>query len=182
MTKFLLIICLFLSACCSVVQDRQVKAQLAREVEIVIPYPEFFMEYRGEILLTTEYEGTKKSILIAEEIRKDSLALQVMSVSYINLFKANYTGNGLQTEYQVPQSLLPPVNQSLLDIMLSYGTENVVKKSLPTGYVLIQQQDLRLIKDNSGKIIYSIEYDPQTRLVTRISNYEFGYCIDIKYL
>lgn len=178
----------FLCACSSTESKsgNEVKAYITKEIEISIPKAQFDSENSFDQLLTTDYNGKKNSLLVSSVIKQNSITVTGLTPGYLKLFTLTYDDNGISTEYSVPKAMLPPVNQVLLDIMLSYKSD--LKDELPNAFRVIDKGNTRTIAyvDNTKmrKVIYKIEYKSMKdkRLPTKIINFEFNYTINFKYL
>lgn len=82
--------------------------------------------------------------------------------------------------------MLPPINQVLLDIMLSYKSN--LNNDLPKEFRIIDKGNERTISyvdiTKMRKVIYKIEYKSMNgkRLPNKIINFEFNYTINFKYV
>lgn len=178
----------FLCACSSTESKsgNEVKAYITKEIEISIPKAQFDSENSFDQLLTTDYNGKKNSLLVSSVIKQNSITVTGLTPGYLKLFTLTYDDKGISTEYSVPKAMLPPVNQVLLDIMLSYKSD--LKDELPNAFRVIDKGNNRTIAyvDNTKmrKVIYKIEYKSMKdkRLPTKIINFEFNYTINFKYL
>ncbi len=177
-----------LCACSSTEQKKssEVKAYITKEIEVSIPKAQFESEESFDQLLSTTYNGKKNSLLVSSVIKHNSITVTGLTPGYLKLFTLTYDDNGVSTQYSVPKSMLPPVNQVLLDIMLSYKSN--LKDELPSSFRIIDKGNERTIAyvDNTKmrKVIYKIEYKSMKdkRLPNRIINFEFNYTINFKYL
>ena len=177
-----------LCACSSTEQKKscEVKAYITKEIEVSIPKAQFESEESFDQILSTTYNGKKNSLLVSSVIKHNSITVTGLTPGYLKLFTLTYDGNGVSTQYSVPKSMLPPVNQVLLDIMLSYKSN--LKDELPSSFRIIDKGNERTIAyvDNTKmrKVIYKIEYKSMKdkRLPNKIINFEFNYTINFKYL
>ncbi len=167
-------------------QSSEVKAYITKEIEVSIPKAQFESEESFDQLLSTTYNGKKNSLLVSSVIKHNSITVTGLTPGYLKLFTLTYDDNGVSTQYSVPKSMLPPVNQVLLDIMLSYKSN--LKDELPSSFRIIDKGNERTIAyvDNTKmrKVIYKIEYKSMKdkRLPNKITNFEFNYTINFKYL
>ena len=177
-----------LCACSSTEQKKscEVKAYITKEIEVSIPKAQFESEESFDQILSTTYNGKKNSLLVSSVIKHNSITVTGLTPGYLKLFTLTYDDNGVSTQYSVPKSMLPPVNQVLLDIMLSYKSN--LKDELPSSFRIIDKGNERTIAyvDNTKmrKVIYKIEYKSMKdkRLPNKIINFEFNYTINFKYL
>lgn len=187
-TALIITLISFLCACSSTESKsgNEVKAYITKEIELTIPKAQFDSENSFDQLLTTDYNGKKNSLLVSSVIKQNSITVTGLTPGYLKLFTLTYDDNGISTEYSVPKAMLPPVNQVLLDIMLSYKSD--LKDELPNAFRVIDKGNTRTIAyvDNTKmrKVIYKIEYKSMKdkRLPTKIINFEFNYTINFKYL
>lgn len=177
-----------LCACSSTEQKKtdELKAYITKEIEISVPKAQFDTEESFDQLLSTTYNGKKSSILVSSVIKKNSLSVTGLTPGYLKLFSLTYDENGINAEYSVPKAMLPPVNQVLLDIMLSYKSD--LNNDLPKEFRIIDKGNERTISyvdiTKMRKLIYKIEYKSMNdkRLPNKIINFEFNYTINFKYL
>ena len=167
-------------------QTEELKAYITKEIEIAVPKAKFDTEESFDQLLSTTYNGKKSSLLVSSVIKKNSISVTGLTPGYLKLFTITYDENGINAEYSVPKAMLPPINQVLLDIMLSYKSNlnNDVRKE----FRIIDKGNERTISyvdiTKMRKVIYKIEYKSMNgkRLPNKIINFEFNYTINFKYV
>ncbi|MCI6346131.1 MAG: DUF3261 domain-containing protein [Succinatimonas sp.] len=177
-----------LVACSSTEQKKtdELKAYITKEIEISVPKAKFDTEESFDQLLSTTYNGKKSSLLVSSVIKKNSISVTGLTPGYLKLFTLTYDENGINAEYSVPKAMLPPINQVLLDIMLSY--KNNLNHDLPKEFRIIDKGNERTISyvdiTKMRKVIYKIEYKSMNgkRLPNKIINFEFNYTINFKYV
>ena len=177
-----------LVACSSTEQKKtdELKAYITKEIEIAVPKAKFDTEESFDQLLSTTYNGKKSSLLVSSVIKKNSISVTGLTPGYLKLFTITYDENGINAEYSVPKAMLPPINQVLLDIMLSY--KNNLNHDLPKEFRIIDKGNERTISyvdiTKMRKVIYKIEYKSMNgkRLPNKIINFEFNYTINFKYV
>lgn len=183
----------FLTSCSMNVSNEELKAYLDKDHEVLIVKPTFEKAHLKQ-LLTSSYDGKKNSLIVISDFDKDALKFSGLTTSYIELFSVVYDDKGLKVDSKIPVSALPPVNQILLDIILSQADIDYIRKMLPEGYTVCQKllnendkadsTGYRLILTDKSKEIYKIEYKFKhgLNLAYKISNYSYNYTITIKYL
>lgn len=177
-----------LVACSSTEQKKtdELKAYITKEIEISVPKAKFDTEESFDQLLSTTYNGEKSSLLVSSVIKKNSISVTGLTPGYLKLFTLTYDESGINAEYSVPKAMLPPINQVLLDIMLSY--KNNLNHDLPKEFRIIDKGNERTISyvdiTKMRKVIYKIEYKSMNgkRLPNKIINFEFNYTINFKYV
>lgn len=177
-----------LVACSSTEQKKtdELKAYITKEIEISVPKAKFDTEESFDQLLSTTYNGKKSSLLVSSVIKKNSISVTGLTPGYLKLFTITYDENGINAEYSVPKAMLPPINQVLLDIMLSYKSN--LNNDLPKEFRIIDKGNERTISyvdiTKMRKVIYKIEYKSMNgkRLPNKIINFEFNYTINFKYV
>ena len=177
-----------LVACSSTEQKKtdELKAYITKEIEISVPKAKFDTEESFDQLLSTTYNGKKSSLLVSSVIKKNSISVTGLTPGYLKLFTLTYDENGINAEYSVPKAMLPPINQVLLDIMLSY--KNNLNHDLPKEFRIIDKGNERTISyvdiTKMRKVIYKIEDKSMNgkRLPNKIINFEFNYTINFKYV
>ena len=167
-------------------QTEELKAYITKEIEIAVPKAKFDTEESFDQLLSTTYNGKKSSLLVSSVIKKNSISVTGLTQGYLKLFTITYDENGINAEYSVPKAMLPPINQVLLDIMLSYKSN--LNNDLPKEFRIIDKGNERTISyvdiTKMRKVIYKIEYKSMNgkRLPNKIINFEFNYTINFKYV
>ena len=167
-------------------QTEELKAYITKEIEIAVPKAKFDTEESFDQLLSTTYNGKKSSLLVSSVIKKNSISVTGLTPGYLKLFTITYDENGINAEYSVPKAMLPPINQVLLDIMLSYKSN--LNNDLPKEFRIIDKGNERTISyvdiTKMRKVIYKIEYKSMNgkRLPNKIINFEFNYTINFKYV
>ena len=177
-----------LVACSSTEQKKtdELKAYITKEIEISVPKAKFDTEESFDQLLSTTYNGKKSSLLVSSVIKKNSISVTGLTPGYLKLFTITYDENGINAEYSVPKAMIPPINQVLLDIMLSYKSN--LNNDLPKEFRIIDKGNERTISyvdiTKMRKVIYKIEYKSMNgkRLPNKIINFEFNYTINFKYV
>ena len=177
-----------LVACSSTEQKKtdELKAYITKEIEISVPKAKFDTEESFDQLLSTTYNGKKSSLLVSSVIKKNSISVTGLTPGYLKLFTLTYDESGINAEYSVPKAMLPPINQVLLDIMLSYKSN--LNNDLPKEFRIIDKGNERTISyadiTKMRKVIYKIEYKSMNgkRLPNKIINFEFNYTINFKYV
>lgn len=177
-----------LVACSSTEQKKtdELKAYITKEIEISVPKAKFDTEESFDQVLSTTYNGKKSSLLVSSVIKKNSISVTGLTPGYLKLFTLTYDESGINAEYSVPKAMLPPINQVLLDIMLSY--KNDLNHDLPKEFRIIDKGNERTISyvdiTKMRKVIYKIEYKSMNgkRLPNKIINFEFNYTINFKYV
>ncbi len=167
-------------------QTEELKAYITKEIEIAVPKAKFDTEESFDQLLSTTYNGKKSSLLVSSVIKNNSISVTGLTPGYLKLFTITYDENGINAEYSVPKAMLPPINQVLLDIMLSYKSN--LNNDLPKEFRIIDKGSERTISyvdiTKMRKVIYKIEYKSMNgkRLPNKIINFEFNYTINFKYV
>lgn len=179
---FLFLSLFIIQGCSSSSSTTDIKANITKTDVISIPKPVFSSSEKSTVLLTTNYQNDKRKLIVLTENTEDKLVLTGVTTSYINLFTLTYTKDELKLETKLPKSMLPPVNQVLLDIMLC-KSENL-ENELNENFIVNDSTDKRIITDKNGKIIYNISFKniKHKKLPVEIDNKEYAYKIYLKYL
>ena len=139
-------------------QTEELKAYITKEIEIAVPKAKFDTEESFDQLLSTTYNGKKSSLLVSSVIKKNSISVTGLTPGYLKLFTITYDENGINAEYSVPKAMLPPINQVLLDIMLSYKSN--LNNDLPKEFRIIDKGNERTISyvdiTKMRKVIYKM--------------------------
>lgn len=157
------------------------QAWLKPGVQITLPAPTTVAPLKRQQFLTVTVNGKTDSLLTMLDAENDQLTLAGLSPLGIRLFKVSYSQANITTEQSIVLPQLPPVNQVLADIMLSYWPINDWLPSLPQGWTLQDEQNRRLLRDNEGNIVTEIHYQIESgsREPISIAQYAFNYHISI---
>lgn len=160
----------------------QPQAWLKRGVQVQLPAPSLAQPVNQQQLLTATVNGKQQSLLVLLNADGTSLQLAGLSPLGIRLFKVVYDQTGIHTEQAIKIEGLPPANQVLADIMLSYWPAKSWQPLLPPGWTLDDQPLRRTLRDNEGNTITRIDYLPQgsARQPVSITQMAFHYQITIQ--
>lgn len=102
----------------------------------------------------------------------------------IRLFLLHYDKDGIRTEQSVMLPEIPPAEQVLSDIMLSYWPVARWAPQLPQGWTLTDNGDQRELRDEQKQIVSLITYSNAQgeRIPVQIDNQIFSYQIIISHL
>jgi len=127
-----LLISLTLAGCAAAPQpDALPQAWLKPGVRVALPAPLLNEKLDQQQLLTGTVDGKQQSMLVLLNADGQSLQLAGLSPLGIRLFKVVYNKQGIHTEQAIKIAQLPPANQVLADIMLSYWPINRWQPLLP---------------------------------------------------
>ena len=158
------------------------QAWLKRGVQVKLPAPLLDKPVSQQQLLTATVNGKQQSLLVLLNADGKSLQLAGLSPLGIRLFKVVYDQTGIHTEQAIKMEGLPPANQVLADIMLSYWPVKSWQPLLPAGWTFDEQPLRRTLLDNEGHAITRIDYVTQggTRQPVSITQMAFHYQITIQ--
>jgi len=158
------------------------QAWLKPGVQVKLPSPLLEKPVSQQQLLTATVKGKQQSLLVLLNADGKSLQLAGLSPLGIRLFKVVYDQQGIHTEQAIKIDGLPPANQVLADIMLSYWPVERWQPLLPAGWRLDDQPLRRTLRDNHGATITRIDYLPKgaTRQPVSITQQAFHYQITIQ--
>ncbi len=158
------------------------QAWLKRGVQVKLPAPLLDKPVSQQQLLTATVNGKQQSLLVLLNADGKSLQLAGLSPLGIRLFKVVYDQTGIHTEQAIKIEGLPPANQVLADIMLSYWPVQSWQPLLPAGWTFDEQPLRRTLLDNEGHAITRIDYVTQggTRQPVSITQMAFHYQITIQ--
>jgi len=158
------------------------QAWLKRGVQVKLPAPLLDKPVSQQQLLTATVNGKQQSLLVLLNADGKSLQLAGLSPLGIRLFKVVYDQTGIHTEQAIKIEGLPPANQVLADIMLSYWPVKSWQPLLPAGWTFDEQPLRRTLLDNEGHAITRIDYVTQggTRQPVSITQMAFHYQITIQ--
>nr|WP_244182444.1 DUF3261 domain-containing protein [Xenorhabdus beddingii] len=165
-------------------QDNSPSAWLKPGVRVSLPEPKMTPAINEQQLLTATVKGKQQSLIVLLSANEHHLSLAGLSSLGIRLFKLDYDNNGIRTEQSIVLPELPPANQVLADIMLSYWPVSVWQARLPAGWTLQDSGDRRQLHDKDGKLITEIQYDTRNdkRRPIHVRQFIFGYSIAIQHL
>ncbi|MBI6549247.1 DUF3261 domain-containing protein [Xenorhabdus sp. VLS] len=181
---FILSMTCLLAACTNFPQSGSPTAWLKPGVRVSLPEPTITPAINEQQLLTATVKGKQQSLIVLLSANEQHLSLAGLSSLGIRLFKLDYDKNGIHTEQSIVLPELPPANQVLADIMLSYWPVSAWQTQLPAGWTLKDNGELRQLHDQNGKIIAEIHYDTPNgkRRPIRVQQFIFGYDIAIQHL
>ena len=158
------------------------QAWLKRGVQVKLPAPLLDKPVSQQQLLTATVNGKQQSLLVLLNADGKSLQLAGLSPLGIRLFKVVYDQTGIHTEQAIKIEGLPPANQVLADIMLSYWPVQSWQPLLPAGWTFDEQPLRRTLLDNEGHAVTRIDYVAQggTRQPVSITQMAFHYQIAIQ--
>ncbi|MBK5143777.1 DUF3261 domain-containing protein [Budviciaceae bacterium BWR-B9] len=168
---------------CSLSQDQShPQAWLKRGTKVTLPAPTLTSPLHYQQLLTATVEGKSQSMLVLLDADQEKITLAALSPVGIRLFKLTYDATGIHTEQSISLPQLPPAEQVLADIMLSYWPIADWQAHLPEGWQLNDQQNQRILTDNKGNVISEIQYlsENNRREPILITQHHFGYQISIQ--
>ncbi|MEQ1975727.1 DUF3261 domain-containing protein [Xenorhabdus sp. SGI240] len=185
MTRLLILsLTCLLAACTNAPQNGPPSAWLKPGVRVLLPEPTITPAINEQQLLTATVKGKQQSLIVLLNADKQHLSLAGLSSLGIRLFKLDYDKNGVHTEQSIVLPELPPANQVLADIMLSYWPASAWQNRLPDGWRLKESGNIRQLYDKKEKLITEIYYDTQNgkRRPIRVQQFVFGYDIAIQHL
>jgi len=162
--------------------DTLPQAWLKPGVRVSLPAPMLDHKLAQQQLLTGSVNGKQQSLLVLLNADGKTLQLAGLSPLGIRLFKVVYDAQGIHIEQAIKIAQLPPANQVLADIMLSYWPINRWQPLLPTGWTLVDEGAQRILRDDAGQIVTRIDYinDKGKRQPVAIDQRVFHYHITIE--
>ena len=179
-----LLVALLLSACAGNHHSGKPTAWVKPGTAIVLPAPGIAQKIEQQQLLTIEARGQQHTLLVLLQADEKQISLAGLSPLGIRLFALHYDAAGISTEQSVAGPELPPANQVLADIMLSYWPVAAWQNLLPPGWQLEEDAYSRRLTDPDGKVVTRITYLQKNgqRLPARIWQNVFHYQISINTL
>ncbi|GAA0344067.1 DUF3261 domain-containing protein [Morganella psychrotolerans] len=173
-----------LTGCVTPQQDKQPRAWLKPGVSVILPSPGLDMPVSEQQLLTANVKGKSYSLVALLDADKEQLTLAGLSSLGIRLFLLHYDKDGIRTEQSVMLPEIPPAEQVLSDIMLSYWPVARWAPQLPQGWTLTDNGDQRELRDEQKQIVSLITYSNAQgeRIPVQIDNQIFSYQIIISHL
>jgi hypothetical protein len=170
-----------LSGCSLTAKNDLHQAWLKPGVQVKLPEPKTVVPIKRQQYLTVTVNGQSDSLLTMLDAENDRLTLAGLSPLGIRLFKVSYSADAVDVEQSIVLPQLPPINQVVADIMLSYWPVNDWRPLLPQGWSLNDEENKRLLRDDSNQIVTEINYRTQDgqREPISIAQYAFHYHISI---
>ena len=164
-------------------------ANLTPQVEVALPSPARVSPLHVEQILTAQINNSNKKSDANEGNGRSLLVVSLVGFSLlgVRLFRVEYGVEGIRVE-QLPAlaalGVLPPANQVLADVLLSYWPLDSWQAVLPAGWQLIDQPLRRELRDEKGELISEITYQLQAEERNPISlrQHAFDYQLKIQTL
>lgn len=145
--------------------------------------------YRQQLLTVTlpRQQGAGQSLLTVLEVSGKGIVLVGLTPLGVRLFAIEYDESGIRSE-QLPAlsalGALPPINQVLADVMLSYWPIARWQPLLPAGWTLADRGLRRELRDAGGQLVSEIHYRQMGayREPVRLWHHLFGYQLQIQTL
>ena len=178
----LIVLVLLIVGCATSPDQTQPKAWLKPGVRVDLPQPMIAEPINQQQLLTATVQGKQQSLLVLLHADGQRLTLVGLSPLGIRLFKVSYDKQGIHLEQAMKIVGLPPANQVLADIMLSYWPIASWIELLPTNWRLVDEGDKRRLYDDKGLIVTEIHYQMSgdVRKPITIEQFIFHYRITIQ--
>ena len=185
------VLVLWLTGCASTTTPEVSKAEANLTPQVVVPLPAPIRDspLHVEQILTAQIKGQSQghSLLVVMEADGQRLSLVGFSMLGVRLFRVEYGVDGIRVE-QLPAlaalGALPPANQVLADVLLSYWPRESWQAVLPAGWQLIDQPLRRELRDEKGELVSEITYQQQVgdRNPVRLWQHAFDYQLTIQTL
>lgn len=159
-------------------------AWLKPGVKIELPSPGLDVPMSEQQLLTAKVKGKSHSLIALLDVNQERISLAGLSSLGVRLFLVTYDACGIRTEQPITLPELPPAEQVLSDIMLSYWPIARWETQLPQGWTLVDKDLVRELRDEQQQLVSQIHYqniDGQ-RAPVQIDNQIFSYQITIGHL
>ena len=185
------VLVLWLTGCASTTTPDVSRAEANLTPQVVVPLPAPIRDspLHVEQILTAQIKGQTNghSLLVVMEADGQRLSLVGFSLLGVRLFRVEYGVDGIRVE-QLPAlaalGALPPANQVLADVLLSYWPRESWQAVLPAGWQLIDQPLRRELRDEKGELVSEITYQQQVgdRNPVRLWQHAFDYQLTIQTL
>lgn len=184
MRIFYFILMFMLVGCTSPKTPKQPSAWLKPGVSVNLPAPALNQAFTEQQLLTANVNGKAYSLVALLDVNNERLNLAGLSSLGVRLFLLNYDDKGIHTEQSIMLPELPPAEQVLADIMLSYWPVESWAPNLPKGWTLVDLDATRELRDEKKQLVSVITYqlEANERVPMKIDNHVFGYQIMISRL
>lgn len=180
---FSLLILVLITGCTSPTEHTP-SAWLKPGVKVELPPPGLDIPMSEQQLLTAKVNGKSHSLIALLDVNNERISLAGLSSLGVRLFLVTYNGQGIQAEQSITLPELPPAEQVLSDIMLSYWSIARWEKQLPRGWSLADKGMVRELRDDQQQLVSQIMYQDINgqRTPIQIDNQTFGYQITIGHL
>ena len=185
------VLVLWLTGCASTTTPDVSRAEANLTPQVVVPLPAPIRDspLHVEQILTAQIKGQSQghSLLVVMEADGQRLSLVGFSLLGVRLFRVEYGNDGIRVE-QLPAlaalGALPPANQVLADVLLSYWPGDTWQAVLPAGWQLIDTPLRRELRDEKGELVSEITYQQQVgdRNPVRLWQHAFDYQLTIQTL
>ena len=185
------VLVLWLTGCASTTAPEVSRAEANLTPQVVVPLPAPIRDspLHVEQILTAQIKGQTNghSLLVVMEADGQRLSLVGFSLLGVRLFRVDYGVDGIRVE-QLPAlaalGALPPANQVLADVLLSYWPREAWQAVLPAGWQLIDTPLRRELRNEKGELVSEITYQPQAgdRNPVRLWQHAFDYQLTIQTL
>lgn len=183
MRSAVIIFFLFVLSGCAFNPAGQPGAWLKPGVRILLPAPGISPAFHDKQLLTAEAKGESHSLMVLLSADDQQLRLAGISTLGVRLFLLTYDKQGIHVEKSLPIPGLPPVEQVLADVMLSYWPIDRWLPLLPQGWTLAEDAQGRTLRDERQQVVSTIVYAADAnRQPVLITNFIFNYTIHISHL
>ncbi len=189
--SWLCVLVLWLTGCASTTTPEVSRAEDNLTPEVVVPLPAPIRDspLHVEQILTAQIKGQSNghSLLVVMEADGQRLSLVGFSLLGVRLFRVEYGVDGIRVE-QLPAlaalGALPPANQVLADVLLSYWPREAWQAVLPAGWQLIDTPLRRELRNEKGELVSEITYQPRAgdRNPVRLWQHAFDYQLTIQTL
>lgn len=189
--SWLCVLVVWLTGCASTTtpESSRPEANLTPQVVVPLPSPIRATPLHVEQILTARIQGQTNghSLLVVMEADGQRLSLVGFSLLGVRLFRVEYGVDGIRVE-QLPAlaalGALPPANQVLADVLLSYWPGESWQAVLPAGWQLIDQPLRRELRNEKGELVSEITYQQQVgdRNPVRLWQHAFDYQLTIQTL
>lgn len=184
MIRLFSLLMLVLIAGCVSQTERTPSAWLKPGVKVELPSPGLDVPMSEQQLLTAKVKGKSHSLIALLDVNQERISLAGLSSLGVRLFLVTYDSSGIRTEQSITLPELPPAEQVLSDIMLSYWAIPRWEKQLPQGWSLVDKEMVRELRDDQQQLVSKIIYQniDGHRAPIQIDNQIFGYQITIGHL
>ncbi|WP_028022978.1 DUF3261 domain-containing protein [Enterovibrio calviensis] len=171
--RFTLLIALSISlmGCSSLLGSPEPKSRvaLAKGVSVTLPTP---AEFGGRVsvsqLINADWEGEAHTLPVHLEITPERVVLVGFSAWGTRLITATYENGRLEEDALAGLGIvLPDSRQILMNLMIAlWPVEAWAPHLKPINWTLIEQDEHRILRDESGETVIEIQYDEPFKLGT----------------
>ena len=165
---------------CTSTDVSEITAAVAPGVMVQLPKPEYPGLNEIKQLITVSCNNEEHQLVTMVKTAPGKLEAAALTPSGIKLGSFSYNGKTLHAEQNFAGSVMPPVSQTVLDLLLSTLPLPVACSTLPASFQCKDDDQWRII-GKGDEVTYKIKYSKaKPEQILSIENFSFGYKLSIK--